>query len=464
MNRSLALFISSILISIGTHTSAAPKPNIIYIMADDLGYGDLGCYGQQQIQTPHIDRLATEGLRFTNAYAGATVCAPSRCSLMTGLHGGHARIRGNKRVPLTAQDITIADLLHNAGYATALCGKWGLGQGDDIGAPNKHGFDFFFGYADQVHAHNYYPPFLWKNGEKFPLQNVMPANVPSPFGQGVAIEKKQYSHDLIESEALNFIKTNKDKPFFLYLPLTLPHANNEGKQAGMEIPSDAPYSNKDWPQQEKNKAAMITRLDATVGKVMSLLKDLNLEDNTLLIFTSDNGPHNEGGVKAAFFNSSGPLRGIKRDLYEGGIRIPFIARWPGHIKPSTTTDFATAFWDFLPTAADVAGIADKVPAHLDGFSIVPTFEGEQQKPHDYLYFEFHERGFDQAVRFGDWKAVRVGFEQPIELYNLKNDEGEKNNVAADHPDLVKKANDLMSAARTDSADFPIDKKVRPRAK
>jgi len=232
----------------------------------------------------------------------------------------------------------------------------------------------------------------------------------------------------------------------------------------MEIPSDAPYTAKDWPQQEKNKAAMITRLDATVGKVMSVLKELNLEDNTLLIFTSDNGPHNEGGVKASIFSSSGPLRGIKRDLYEGGIRIPMIARWPGHIKPDSTTDFATAFWDFLPTAADVAGIADKVPAHLDGMSILPTLEGEAQKPHDYLYFEFHERGFDQAVRFGDWKAVRVGFEQPIELYNLKEDLGEKNNVANEHPDLVKKANELMSAARTDSDDFPIDKKVRPRAK
>jgi arylsulfatase A-like enzyme len=466
MNRA-ALLLSVLILIAGFPAAAADaprKPNIVFILADDLGYGELGCYGQKEILTPNIDRFAREGLRFTDAYAGATVCAPSRCSLMTGLHGGHARIRGNKRVPLQPQDVTVADLLKRAGYATALCGKWGLGQPTDSGAPNKHGFDYFFGYADQTHAHNYYPAYLWKNDQKFPLSNVMPEKA-LPFGQGVALQKKQWSHDLIAAEALNFIRSNKDRPFFLYFPATLPHANNEGKKEGMEVPSDAPYSDKSWPQPEKNKAAMITRLDTSVGQVMSLLKELNLDEDTLIIFASDNGPHNEGGVKAEFFHASGPLRGIKRDMYEGGIRVPFIARWPGHVQPNTTTDFITAFWDFLPTAAEIAGVAaDKVPAKLDGQSILPTLLGKEQKPHDYLYFEFHERGFDQAVRFGDWKAVRVGFEQPIELYNLKEDLGEKNNVAAKHPDLVKKAQELMSAARADSPDFPIDKKLRPRGK
>jgi arylsulfatase A-like enzyme len=440
------------------------KPNIVFILADDLGYGDLACYGQQKIQTPHIDRLAADGLRFTQAYAGATVCAPSRCSLMTGLHGGHARIRGNKRVPLQPQDVTVADVLKKAGYATALCGKWGLGQPDDAGAPNKHGFDHFFGYADQYHAHNYYPAYLWRNDQKFPLANVMPTDKPGSFGQGVAVEKKQWSHDVIAAEAISWIKSNQDKPFFLYLALTLPHANNEAGNAGMEVPTDAPYSDKPWPQPEKGKAAMITRLDATVGQVMALLKDLKLDDDTIVIFTSDNGPHNEGGVDAKFFQSSGPLRGTKRDLYEGGIRVPMIARWPNKIAPGKTTDFPTAFWDFLPTAADLAGATDKLPPNLDGQSILPTLQGKPQKPHDHLYFEFHERGFDQAVRFGNWKAVRNGFDQPLELYDLKADLGETTNLAPSHPDVIKQATDFLAAARTDSPDFPIDKRPRKPAK
>jgi arylsulfatase A-like enzyme len=461
MNRAIALLIVLLGLACIVGAADAPrKPNIIFILADDLGYGDLGCYGQAQIQTPHIDKLALEGLRFTQAYAGATVCAPSRCCLMTGLHGGHARIRGNKRVPLQAGDVTVADVLKQAGYATAVCGKWGLGQATDAGAPMKHGFDYFFGYADQTHAHNYYPAYLWKNDQKFALPNVMPSGVASPFGQGVAVEKKVWSHDVISAEALNWIKTNQDKPFFLYLTFTLPHANNEGKQAGMEVPSDAPYSDKPWPQPEKNKAAMITRLDASVGQVMSLLKDLKLDENTLVIFTSDNGPHNEGGVKAEYLHSSGPLRGVKRDMYEGGLRVPFIARWPGHVAAHTTTDFVTAFWDFLPTAAEVAGAVDKVPAKLDGQSIVPTLLGKEQKAHEALYFEFHERGFDQALRMGDWKAVRHGLQKPIELYNLKDDLGETKDLAAANPEIVKKAQALLSSSRVDNPDFPINERPR----
>jgi arylsulfatase A-like enzyme len=444
----------------------ARKPNIVFILADDLGYGDLGCYGQTKIKTPVLDQMAAQGLRFTDAYAGATVCAPSRCCLMTGLHGGHARIRGNKRVPLEPTDVTVADVLKQAGYATALFGKWGLGQPDDVGAPTKHGFDRFFGYADQVHAHNYYPEFLWDGDKKFPLGNVVtPPEKPygPQVGQGVATEKKQWSHDVIAGKALEWIRANKEHPFFLYLAMTLPHANNEAGKLGMEIPDVGLYATENWPQPEKGKAAMITRMDATVGQVLALLKDLNLDDDTLVIFASDNGPHNEGGVNSTFFNSSGPLRGTKRDMYEGGIRVPMIARWRGKVPAGKTTDFVTAFWDFLPTAAQIAGVpADKLPKNLDGQSILPTLEGQSQKPHDYLYFEFHERGFDQAVRMGDWKAVRVGFDQPIELYDLKTDLAEAHNVAAAHPDLVQRAAEIMTSARVDSPDFPIDKKIRPR--
>src|SRR4051812_17180701 len=254
------------------------RPNIVFILADDLGYGDVSCYGQTMFTTPNIDRLATEGMRFTQAYAGATVCAPSRCSLMIGVHGGHATIRGNKRVPLRAQDVTVATVLKQAGYATALCGKWGLGDVDDVGAPTKHGFDYFFGYTDQVHAHNYYPAYLFENDKRYPLPNVMPANA-APRGQGVAVEKKVWSHDVIAEKAVTWLKANAEKPFFLYLAITLPHANNEGKKEGMEVPTDAPYSEKTWPQPEKNKAAMINRLDATVGQVTALLKELKVDDN-----------------------------------------------------------------------------------------------------------------------------------------------------------------------------------------
>jgi arylsulfatase A-like enzyme len=464
MNRVTALLASVVFAFASFAQPQGRPPNVVFILADDLGYGDLGCYGQKQLRTPNIDRLAGEGMRFTQAYAGATVCAPSRCALMTGLHGGHMRIRGNKKVPLRAEDFTAAELFKQTGYATALCGKWGLGQHDDEGAPNKHGFDFFFGYADQTHAHNYYSEYLWKNDQKVALPNVVPAAPNWKVGQGVASERKVWSHDLIEAEALKWIRANHQKPFFLYLAITLPHANNEGKQAGMEVPSTAAFAEKDWPAPEKGKAEMIRRMDEGVGAVMGLLKELNVDNNTLVIFASDNGPHNEGGVKSTFFQSSGPLRGTKRDLYEGGIRVPFIARWPGKVPAGVTSDVVTAFWDFLPTAADIAGATDRLPKDLDGRSILPTLLGKEQKPPAYLYFEFHERGFDQAVRFGDWKAVRLGFGQPIELYDLKSDLGETKNVAAARPDVVKQAEALMASARSDSADFPVDKRVRPQGR
>ena len=449
-----------ILITSASALAQAPKPNIIFILADDLGYGDLGCYGQTKIQTPHLDTLAKEGLRFTHAYAGATVCAPSRCSLMTGLHGGHARIRGNKDVPLQPDDVTVARLLKSAGYHTALIGKWGLGNAGSTGVPTKQGFDYFCGYLNQTHAHNYYPEYLDRNEEKVSLKNKLPEGAKTKFGEGVSAVKEQYSHDLLTEEALQYVRNraqDKTQPFFLYLAYTLPHANNEAKQQGMEIPSDAPYSDKDWPQQEKNRAAMVTRLDADVGKIMAALKELGLDDNTLVIFSSDNGPHNEGGSKAAFFNSSGPLRGTKRDMYDGGIRVPMIARWPGKITPNTTTDYVTAFWDFMPTAADLAGATDKLPKNLDGHSIVPTLTGKSQTPHEYLYFEFHEKGFFQAVRFADYKAVRNGYNQPLELYNVKADPAESKNLANSHSDLIAKAEQYLKTTRTDSPDFPVNK-------
>src|SRR6516162_1054573 len=331
------------------------RPNIILILADDLGYGDVGCYGQKRIQTPQIDRLAAEGMRFTQCYAGSTVCAPSRCALMTGLHSGHGTVRGNALVPLAPEDVTVAEVLKEANYATALIGKWGLGEPGSTGIPNRKGFDYFFGYLNQQHAHNYYPDYLWKNQEKVNLAgNVVKNNV--------ATERAQYSHDLFTNQALGFLDSRKrltpDKPFFLYLAYTIPHANNERGRAegnGMEVPSDAPYSGRPWPQAQKNHAAMITRLDADVGKLLERLKVLGLDEQTIIFFSSDNGPHKEGGADPKFFQSAGALRGHKRDLTEGGIRVPMIVRWPGKIKAGTVSDQVWAFWDFLPTAAELAG-------------------------------------------------------------------------------------------------------------
>jgi arylsulfatase A-like enzyme len=434
------------------HAADRPKPpNVIFILADDLGYGDLGCYGQKQIQTPNIDRMAAEGMRFTQFYAGSTVCAPSRCCLMTGLHTGHTVIRGNAQVPLRPDNVTVAKVLKTAGYTTALVGKWGLGEADSTGIPNRQGFDYFFGYLNQVHAHNYYPEFLWRNQEKVPLDgNVVK--------KGVAAQRAQYSHDLFTREALAFLDRSKEKPFFLYLAYTIPHANNEAGKAGMEVPSDEPYSDRSWPQPQKNHAAMITRLDRDIGQLLRRLKDLGLDDQTLVFFSSDNGPHKEGGGDPAFFHSSGPLRGFKRAMYEGGIRVPMIARWPGRIKAGTVSDQVGAFWDVLPTVAELAGA--KAPAGLDGISLVPTLLGQQQAgreqpQHEFLYWEFHERGSKQAVRMGDWKAVRLKLGAPLELYNLKTDIGETTDVAAKHPEVVARIEAYLKTARTESKQWPL---------
>ena len=432
------------------------KPNFVFILLDDAGYGDLSCYGQKKFKTPNIDRMAAQGLRFTDFYAGATVCAPSRCCLMTGLHGGHAFIRGNREVrpegqyPIPADTVTLPKLLKKAGYVTGAFGKWGLGAPGSEGDPMKQGFDEFFGYNCQRLAHNYYPAYLWHNSEKVPLDG------------------KTYSADLIMNRAMDFIRRHKDEPFFCYMPVTVPHAS-------LHVPEEsaAPFRKK-FPQFEdkighyagpdiKNPAAcfagMMTRLDGQVGQVLALLDQLGLSDQTLVMLTSDNGAHREGGHMPKFFDSTGPLRGIKRDLYEGGIRVPMIARWPGEIQPDTVTDFPAAFWDILPTLCQLAGA--EIPPDIDGISLVPTLLGhpEAQKKHEFLYWEFPMQGGKQAVRMGPWKAVRLGVRKnpdaPIELYNLKEDIGETKNVAAEHPDIVAKMKEIMKTARVESDLFRL---------
>ncbi|MDG2407622.1 MAG: arylsulfatase [Pirellulales bacterium] len=429
----------------------AERPNIIFVLADDLGYGDLGCYGQQKIRTPHLDRLASEGMRFTRFYAGSTVCAPSRCTLMTGLHTGHCLIRGNRRVDLRDKDYTVAEMLQGAGYKTGMFGKWGLGSEGGTGLPSRQGFDAFFGYLDQSHAHNYYPTFLIRDTEREPLDNVVPR--PGKQGQGVASEKKTYSHDLIMEEALRFVDQNHDKPFFLYLPVTIPHANNEAGDAGMEVPGLGIYADRDWPEPEKGRAAMITYLDRDVGRLMQKLKDLNIDDRTIVFFSSDNGPHNEGGSNSEFFNSSGSLRGSKRYLYEGGIRVPLIVRWPGKIAADSQSDHVGAFWDFLPTAADLAGVQS--PKGMDGLSFVPTLLGKgQQKEHDHLYWEFHEHGKIQALLIENHKALR-GLGKEVILYNLNDDPRETKDIASTRPDLVKRVEQIFTQERSPSDKWPL---------
>jgi arylsulfatase A-like enzyme len=447
----------------------SPRPNIIFILADDLGYGDLGCYGQKEIATPNIDRIAKEGLIFTDHYAGSTVCAPSRCSLMTGLHTGHCWIRGNALIPLRPSDVTVAELLKKAGYTTGIIGKWGLGEAGTTGIPNKKGFDYWFGYLNQRHAHNYYPEFLWKNQEKIAVEgNQLPPESSAEDrigGWGRSVKQVTYSGDLFTKEALAFLEQNSDfakatpdkkgRPFFLYLTYTTPHANNEAGQNGMEVPSLGQYADKDWPPPQKGHAAMITRMDGDIGKVMAKLFEFGLDENTLVIFSSDNGPHKEGGADPAFNKSSGPLRGYKRDLYEGGIRVPMLARWPGKIKAGLVSNHISAFWDFLPTCCELVGI--ETPKGTDGISILPTLLGQsqKQKKHEFLYWEFHEQGKKQAVRMGDWKGVRLNVAKnpggPIELYNLKTDIGEQKNLAMENTFILRSAYSAEAAAKAGSS-------------
>ncbi|WP_419195174.1 arylsulfatase [Novipirellula herctigrandis] len=448
------------------------QPNIIFILADDLGYGDLGCYGQQRIKTPRLDQMAAEGMRFTDFYAGNTVCAPSRSVLMTGLHMGHTHVRGNAPGPdmskqsLRDEDITVPEVLQSAGYTTALTGKWGLGDeapGGTTGLPRRQGFDFAYGYLNQVHAHNYYPEFLWRNETQEKLRNVVQKRERAYGGfiGGWATTKIDYSHDLVAEEAINFIRqsaaTNqpatlnqKNKPFFLYMAFTIPHANNEATKGvgdGQEVPDYGQYASKDWSNPNKGQAAMISRMDADVGRVLDLLDELNIANDTVVMFSSDNGPHNEGGHNPEMFDPNGPLRGMKRDLYEGGVRVPMIARWPGTIPAGKTSNHVGYFGDFMATAAELAGA--KCPVDRDSISFVPTMTGNNgaQLAHEYLYWEFYEQGGKQAVRAGKWKAIRMPWGTgPTQLYDLTADIGEQTNVAENNPDVVKRLETMMADA------------------
>jgi len=429
------------------------KPNIIFILADDLGYGDLSCYGQEKFATPNIDKLASEGIRFTNFYSGSTVCAPTRSSLMTGQHTGHTPIRGNSEVqpegqkPMPADTRTFAHLLQGAGYTTGIVGKWGLGYPGSVSVPNKMGFDYFFGANCQRHAHHYYVDYLWENDQR------------------VEYPEKIYSHDEMMKKGLEFVRQNKDRPFMLYLAVKIPHAEMVLPEEYLasfrgKFPEPKPHPpGQHYGEQSHPRAAfaaMVTHLDSGIGQLMQLLNELGIDDNTMVIFTSDNVPHREGGHDPEFFNSNGGLRGFKRDLYEGGIRVPFIARWPGKIKPGTISDHLAAHWDMYPTFCDLAGT--KPEAGIDGISILPALTGKKQPKHEYLYWEFHELGARQAVRLGKWKGVKYNLREgntQLELYNLETDVAEANNVAADYPEIVSRIEQIMVEARVPSVDFPF---------
>ncbi len=460
-------------------SEAERTPNILYILADDLGWGELGSYGQRIIRTPSLDRLAAQGMRFTQHYSGSAVCAPSRGSLLTGLHTGHAFIRDNDEAaergdvwgdpelegqrPLPEGTVTLGHLLQEAGYVTAAIGKWGLGWTGSTGDPNLQGFDHFYGYICQREAHNHYPTHLWRNGEKLPLDNErfsprqrLPEDAdPDDPESYLAYRGRDYAQDFLTEEALEFIRDHQDRPFFLYLPYLVPHLAlqvPEDSLAEYDHLEDAPYLGDDGylphPRPRAAYAAMITRMDRDIGRVLDRLRELGLEDDTLVIFSSDNGASYVGGVDREFFHSNGGLRGRKGQLYEGGIRVPMIARWPGTIEAGTTSNLPSAFWDLLPTLTAVAGA--RTPEGLDGVSLLPTLRGESEKQerHDHLYWE-HERRW-QAVRIGDWKAVRSQPWEPLELYDLKSDPAERHDVAAEHPDLVEQALEIFETGRTPS--------------
>jgi len=442
-------------------------PNIVYILADDLGFGDVGYNGQSKFETPNIDKLAAKAMVFTQHYSGSTVCAPSRSALLTGMHTGHTAIRGNKEVrpegqhPMPAATFTLAELLKEAGYTTGVYGKWGLGYPGSEGDANQQGFDEFYGYNCQRIAHNYYPYHLWHNQKKVLLKEN------AGKGQGV------YAPDLIHEKALQFMEANKEKPFFMYYASALPHAElllpekYLSKYKGKFLPEKAYNGKDDGPLykaggygSQKNShaafAAMVHLLDLQVGELMAKLESLGIADNTIVIFTSDNGPHQEGGADPTYFDSNGIYKGFKRDLYEGGIHVPMIVSWPGVVEEGSSTDHISAFWDVMPTFAELAGVETK--DNLDGISFLPTLNGAKtQKQHEYLYWEFHEKGGRQAVRKGKWKAVKYNvLKQPkkqIQLFDLEKDPGETKNIAAQYPELVKELTTIIQEARTPSEIF-----------
>ena len=425
--------------------SAFAKPNIVFILCDDLAQGDLGCYGQKIIQTPNLDRMAKEGTRYTQGYSGTTVCAPSRSVLMTGLHTGHCPIRANREVqpegqkPLPEGTITVARILKDAGYATAACGKWGMGMFDTSGSPLKLGFDHFYGYNCQRHAHSYFPTYLYNDDQRFDL--------PGNDGKGLG---KTYAQELISGDALKWVSEHKDAPFFLYYAITLPHGRHEIDQLGI-------YADKDWTPTQKAYAAQVTRLDSDVGRLLDLLRELKIDQNTLVMLSGDNGssfdPKSEVG--GLFNQASNGLRGYKRGLYEGALRQAALSWWPGKVPAGRVSDEPWAFWDFLPTAAELAGAKIPAACPTDGLSLVNYLQGGSAPPRDHFYWELHEGTSLQAVRFGTWKAVRNGPEKPIELYDLSNDASEQNDLAKQKPELVAQAEALMKSARTDHPDWPL---------
>jgi len=454
------------------------KPNVVYLLADDMGYGEIGILGQEKISTPNIDKLISDGMLFTEHYSGSTVCAPSRSSLLTGQHTGHTPIRGNVEVkpegqhPLPNDRKSIAAIMKEAGYKTGAFGKWGLGFIGTTGAPVSQGFDEFYGYNCQRLAHRYYPAYLWHNDEKVVLEGNEWENT------------EVYAQDLIQDKTLGFIEENKEDPFFLFVPFLIPHAElivpndslfqkykgkfpekpyvnqRDGSDYGDKDFKPLLYTSQEFPR--TTHAAMISRLDLYVGQIIQKLEDLGIAENTIVMFTSDNGPHREGGADPDFFNSNGGFRGYKRDLYEGGIRVPFSVTWPGVIEDQAQSNHISAFWDVMPTLCEIAGV--DVPEKTDGISFLPTLLGDEsnQKEHEYLYWEFHERGGRQAVRIGEWKAVKYNVfkgEKPIELYNLSADPGESNDLAEKYPDIIERVKKILKNARSESEVFSFQAKT-----
>lgn len=448
------------------------RPNIVFILADDMGYNDLSANGQKNFTTPNLDQMAAEGIRFTNFYSGSAVCGPSRSVLMTGQHVGNTPIRANqmtieqpdgsvKKVSRTFKydEVLVSEVLKEAGYHTGLVGKWGLGEIDDEGHPNDQGFDFFYGYLNHIHAHNHYPDYLWRNKQKEDLKNeVIPADCSYCAGFGypgeiTPLDKRfEYADDLIRDESIAFIEraAKKDEPFFLFVSLVSPHANNEAETVdwahGMEIPSNGEFENKPWPETAKSYAAMVQHIDAASGAIRDKLVELGLDKNTIVIFSADNGPHEEGGNDPHFHDSNGENRGVKRFLYEGGLRMPTLAWGPGIVAKGVVSDHIAYFGDFMATAAEAAGATDKLPPNLDSLSFLDELKGASnvQKKHDYLYWEFYEHVTQQAVRMGKWKAIRIPIVTgPIALYDMENDRGETTDVAAQHPEIVAKIDKIM---------------------
>jgi arylsulfatase A-like enzyme len=473
------VYLLNLTLLLASLVKAKPHTNIIYILADDLGYGDLSILGQSHFETPHIDKLARKGMIFTDHYSGSTVCAPSRASLLTGLHTGHAPVRGNLewqpegQYPMPESTYIIPQMLKRAGYTSGIFGKWGLGAPETSSEPLSMGFDRFYGYNCQRIAHHYYPYFLWDNDQLEVLWDN--------FG----METGTYAPDLIHQEALDFIEANQDHAFFCYYAIIQPHAEMFAQEKYMKkyrgkfLPESSYIGTDSGPSFRKHAygsqseahaafAAMVNCIDDYVGDIVAKLEALGITEDTLIIFTSDNGPHMEAGHDPAYFNSNGPFNGVKRDLYEGGIRVPMIATWPSQIEAGSITSHISAFWDVFPTFAEISG--QPIPENIDGLSFLPTLLGkDEQAEHDYLYWEFHEKKGRQAVRKGNWKGVRynvsISPDSPIELYDLSADLGETKNLAEQYPEIAAELSNLMAKARSVHPDpnfnFP-DRRYVPR--